>query len=512
MFALFKVFLVAGSSKDVWGGGMRPSIVFLLLSGVYSLAVESVDIGGRRELFVDRMLIETMQGSELRMHAPRPEEIVLQFDKPWEGRFSAYITVLHDPELKKNRMYYRGNQSASDGSSGEVTCYAESSDGIHWVKPNLGLHEVSGSKNNNVVLAQQPPFTHNFSPFLDGRPDVPKSERYKTLAGLGGKHGGLCAFASADGIHWHKLQEAPVITKGAFDSQNVSFWSEAEQCYIAYFRIFTGGGVDEKGWNPKGVRWVSRSTSTDFLSWSEAVPMTCDQPLADHIYINQTAPYFNAPHLFIATAARFMAQRNPLGPEERASLASESKAYPSLAQDSSEAVLMTSRAGTKEYNRTFMEGFIRPGLDFRNWTSRSNYPACGILRTGDAEISVFVEHHYGQASAFVRRYSMRIDGFASLHAGYAGGEMITQPFKFKGVGLHANFSTGAAGHVVVEIQDEMGRPFAGFAASDCAPLSFDSVDRCFIWKSGPDVSILEGKTVKLRWLLKDADLFSFWFK
>ena len=146
-----------------------------------------------------------MNGLDLRVHAPKPEEIAIQFDQLWEGRFSAYITVLHDPRLKKYRMYYRGNQGAAYGSSGEVTCYAESPDGVHWVKPKLRLHEINGSRENNVVLAQQQPFTHNFAPFLDGRAGVSKSERYKTQAGLGGKHGGLCAFGSEDSIHWQKL-------------------------------------------------------------------------------------------------------------------------------------------------------------------------------------------------------------------------------------------------------------------------------------------------------------------
>jgi hypothetical protein len=491
---------------------MRPSIASVLLFAVYAHAGEPVDLGGRRELFVDRKLIETMNGLDLRIHAPKPEETAIQFDRPWEGRFSAYITVLHDPTLKKYRMYYRGNQGVADGSGGEVTCYAESSDGVRWTKPSLGLHEINGSRENNVVLARNPPFTHNFAPFLDRRPGVANSERYKTLAGLGGKHGGLCAFASEDGIHWRKLQDTPVITKGAFDSQNVSFWSEAEQCYVAYFRIFTGGGVDEKGWSPKGVRWVSRATSKDFLSWSEAVTMSCDQPLVDQIYINQTTPYFNAPHFYIATAARFMPQKNPLESAEKAALAADTKAYPALVKDTSEAVLMSTRAGTAEYNRTFMEGFVRPGTDFRNWTSRSNYPACGIVPTGDSEISVYVEHHYGQTTAFVRRYSMRLDGFGSLHAGYAGGEMTTKPLKFTGLALHANISTGAAGRAVVEIQDGNGEVLPGFSAADCVPLSFDSTDRAFRWKDGRDLSALQGKSVRLKWFLSDADLFAFWFQ
>jgi len=96
------------------------------------------------------------------------------------------------------------------------------------------LFEVQGTRDNNVVLAGQPPFSHNFAPFLDTRPGLPGEQRYKALAGTSEK--GLFGFVSADGLHWRKLGEAPLVTKGAFDSQNVAFWSDAEQCYALYLR------------------------------------------------------------------------------------------------------------------------------------------------------------------------------------------------------------------------------------------------------------------------------------
>ncbi|MDI1311750.1 hypothetical protein [Prosthecobacter sp.] len=490
---------------------LRSLLPFLaLFTGIASAEVTA--IGSRRELFVDKLLIDQMQGTTLRLHPPEEAGIAVKFDQPWEGRFSAYITVIHNDEAKKFQMYYRGNAGFKDGTSGEVTCYAESADGKNWVKPKLGLHEINGSKDNNVMLANLAPYTHNFAPFIDRRPGVPKEQRYKALAGLGGKYGGLSAFVSADGLHWQKMQDAAVITKGAFDSQNVSFWSEAEQCYVAYFRVFTGGGIDEKTWKPKGVRWVSRATSKDFLTWTDAIQMTSDQPLVDHIYISQTNPYFNAPHLYISTAARFMPKTDVLDEQAKKYLAEDTKAYPALIQDTSEAVLMTSRAGTTAYNRTFMEGFVRPGLHFRNWTSRSNYPACGVVQTGKSEMSLYVERHYGQSTALLQRYTLRLDGFASLHADYAGGEMTTQPFTFTGKALHLNLSTGAAGSVAVEIQDADGKPLPGFTLDDCKAISYDDIDRVIAWKAGSDVSALAGKPVRLRWVLKDADVFSFRFE
>jgi hypothetical protein len=477
-----------------------------------SVLAEPIAIGSQRELFVDRHLIDQLDQATLKMHAPRPVSVALKFDKPWEGIFSGYITVLHDAERGLYRMYYRGTPTLPTASNKtEYTCYAESKDGRVWTKPNLGLHEAFGTKDNNILLANDPIATHNFAPFLDTNPDTPPDQRYKALSGLGGKGGGLRAWASPDGLKWQKLREEPVLTKGAFDSQNVAFWSAAEKGYVAYFRVFTGGGTDEKTWKPKGVRWVSRSTSTDFVNWTPAMMMKCDRPLVDHIYVSQTQPYFRAPHIEIATAARFMQGRSSLDEQAKKYLAADAKAYTTLFADTSEAVLMTSRAGSGLYNRTFMEGFVRPGLHFRNWTSRSNYPACGLIQTGKSELSLFVQRHYGQGVNLVERCTLRLDGFASLHADYEGGHMITKPLSFTGKTLHLNFATGAAGHVAVEIQDETGAPIPGFTLADCVAPSYDDIDRVIHWKSGSDVSALAGKPVRLKFDLRDADVFSMWF-
>src|SRR5262249_39513969 len=155
--------------------------------------------GLRRELFVDQLLIDKLTGATLALERPHDEGIVLRFDKPWEGPFCGYATIIKDGPLY--RLYYRGLHSANaDGSDAEVTCYAESKDGITWTKPELGLFEVGRSKANNVVLAGMAPFSHNFAPMLDSRKEVLKEHRYKALAGTG--RSGLVAFVSADGLRW----------------------------------------------------------------------------------------------------------------------------------------------------------------------------------------------------------------------------------------------------------------------------------------------------------------------
>src|SRR5690606_5053220 len=95
--------------------------------------------------------------------------------------------------------------------------------GLTFNKPKLGLHEFDGSKQNNIIWTGVG--THNFAPFRDSHPDCPAESRYKALGGLPSQ-GGLFAFHSADGIHWSLMHEEPVVTQGAFDSQNLAFWDE----------------------------------------------------------------------------------------------------------------------------------------------------------------------------------------------------------------------------------------------------------------------------------------------
>ncbi len=472
----------------------------LLLLDAFSQAPfseQSTNIYSQRELFLDYFLIEKMIDTQLILHQPRDEGIVLKFDNPWEGPFCGYCTVIFDGE--KYRLYYRGlPEAGQDGSTNETTCYAESKDGIHWIKPALDLFEVNGNSKNNVILADASPVTHNFSPFLDKNPKANPDQKYKALGGT--EKSGLIAYVSADGIHWQKLQDAPVFKKGKFDSQNVSFWSESENCYLCYFRSWSGVGYH-------GYRTVSRTTSSDFLNWSEPENMTFgDRPL-EHLYTNQTHPYFRAPHIYMAIAARFMPNRKVVSDEQ----AKQLYVNPNYYNDCSDAVLMTSRGGSI-YDRTFMESFIRPGIGLQNWVSRSNYPALNVVQTSPTEMSIYVNQAYAQPTAHLRRYSLRLDGFASVHADYSGGEMITKPFNFTGNQLLVNFATSAAGEIRIEVHDKAGNPIADYSAADCFPLIGNEIERAVAWCKGTDVSELSGKIVRLRFVMKDADLFSMKFE
>ena len=471
-------------------------LLALSASGSTVWAADVVDIGTHRELFVDHYLIDKLEQVHLKLHEPQPAEIALTFDRPWEGGTSSYYTVLKDGPVY--RMYYRG--SSGQPGSDQVTCYAESSDGIRWTRPNLRLFAVHGTCENNVILTPKSAGagTHNFCPFVDGRSGVPSSEKYKAV---GGDREGLVPYVSSDGIRWRRLRERPVITRGAFDSQNVAFWSESEEAYVCYFRVFRDG-----------VRSVSRSTSTDFVNWSDPTPMDFGDTPREHIYTNGTHPYFRASHIYVSLSRRFMPGRRVLSDEVVAKLDIEAAGnYPGLKLDCSDTVFMTSRGGNR-YDRTFLEGFVRPGADQRNWVSRSNTPALGVVPTGPSQMSLYVGQHRGQPTHHLRRFTLRTDGFSSVHAPYRGGELVTKPLTFAGSKLVLNYSTSAAGSLRVEIQNEAGQVMPRYAMGEFDEIAGDEIERAVSWNGRDDLSALVGTVVRLRFVMKDSDVYSIRFR
>jgi len=489
--------------------------IAFVTTGFVTNAAEPVDIGSRRELLVDRALVDQLEGgAEFRLHAPTRREVAIKYDQPWEGNASGYATVFQDGDIY--RMYYRGHRYLVDDkplrqAQSEVVCYAESKDGINWTKPKLNQFPWKGSKENNIIWMGGPE-THNFAPFKDTNPDCPDDERYKAIGGTVTSKG-LLTFKSADGVHWSKLSDKPVVTKGAFDSHNTCFWDAEEKRYVMYVRYFSQGQF-------KGLRSIGVSFSSDFTNWSEPVGIEYPGSPPQQMYTNQIAPYYRAPHILMGFPTRYVARQlnehgkrlPPVALRDRLT-----KAYKRVGTDLTDGVFMTSRDG--QSFRRWDEAFLRPGPEKAgHWIYGDNYQAYGLWETKSPiagapnEISMhFTEHAWLDDDHQSRRYTIRLDGFVSLHAPYAGGELVTKPLKFQGDHLMMNYSTSAAGGIRVEIQDAAGQPLPGFALDDCLEHYGDSVKQQVGWKGGADVSALVGKPVRLRFVLKDADLYSYQF-
>jgi hypothetical protein len=212
----------------------------------------------------------------------------------------------------------------------------------------------------------------------------------------------------------------------------------------------------------------------------------------EHFYTNATLPCPGAPHLLLSFPMRFVPERTKV---------------PDLGEPGvSDAVFMTSRDGV-HWCRLFREAWVRPDRDPRNWTHRNNMPAWGIAQTAPDEFSLYISEHYDWPDNRLRRLAVRRHGFASLHAGAAGGECLTRPFRFTGGELALNYATSAAGGVVVEVQDAGGR-----ALARSEELFGDELDGVARWPEGARLADLAGQPVRLRIALRDADVFAFQFR
>jgi hypothetical protein len=267
-------------------------------------------------------------------------------------------------------------------------------------------------------------------------------------------------------------------------------------------------GLDDDG----PARDVLTCTSPDFLDWSE--PQWLQYPGAprEQIYLNQVRPYYRAPHLFVGFPGRFMAAREI----EQGLPATEHPAYEHASI--AETLFMSSRDGL--HFKRWGEAFIRPGPRKERWIYGATFPAYGLLETRSEiddmpnELSLYVNDgggwgQRGTASRY-RRYSMRIDGFVSMNAPLSGGSVLTKPIVFDGTRLTMNYATSAAGSIQVELQDLQGRVIPGFELG--AEIYGDQIDGDITWSGGSeDLRTVAGTAVRLRVVLKDADLYSFRF-
>tara|TARA_B100001123_G_scaffold450786_1_gene623763 strand:- start:1042 stop:2463 length:1422 start_codon:yes stop_codon:yes gene_type:complete len=467
-----------------------------------------IHIGSRRELLVDDFLIESLDGATFRLHHPTEQTDAFTCDAPWEGDWSGSATFIQDGD--RYLMYYRGSTWPGVRQPYQFyQCYAESDDGINWTRPELGIIEFEGSKANNIVVKKN----GAFEPFLDTNPDCHPDQRFKALTANGVLH----AWSSPDGIRWVPMRDEPVITHGKFDSQNVAFWDATRGQYVAYYRAMRGPNDEmteegpQLGIDPNGpARDVMTCTSTDFLNWTE--PQWLEYPGAppEQIYLNQIRAYHRAPHIFVGFPGRFVAGREI----EKGLPTTEHPAYETA--NVTETLFMSSRDGL--HFKRWGEAFIRPGPRWERWIYAATFPEYGLLVTKSAiegapdELSLYVHDggswaQRGTATRW-RRYTLRMDGFVSVNAPLNGGTLITKPFIFHGRALTMNYATSAAGSIQVELQDPEGQPLPGFELTNY--IFGDQIDGPITWE-GANLRELSGRPVRLRVVLKDADLFSLQF-
>jgi hypothetical protein len=468
-----------------------------------------IDIGTRKQLFVDDARIASQHNIELVMNSPHATgELLVEADLPHEhgGYVFLYSSILRE-EDGRIRLWYDLITPTGAGPYDHErrVCYAESLDGIHFVKPNLGLHDVGGSKDNNVVL---PGVIGGCAVWKD--PVAPAEHRYKTQAKVY-PSGKFHMHSSPDGIRWSLFAEIP--PQGPHDTQTILFWDRHLGRYLFYGRhkaITPEIEVLCRSVRRAELTDLTRIENTGLAIWPDARDRAAyvspaDQSPVDY-YGATVFPYSEADDVYIMLAQAFwhwMPDTN--GPGTR------------------DVRLATSRDSHVFHRAGGRRPFLRMGpagrFDAKGVWALPNpivmgdeiwiyYAGTNLDRTGQVDPSA----PSGQRLGGIGRAVLRLDGFVSADAPYEGGELTTPLLRFAGDRLELNLDTSAGGGARVELLDEQGTPIPGLSG-DAAPwLVGNSVRFPVAWTGDGDLSSWAGKPIRLRFLLRDCKLYAFQFR
>jgi len=480
---------------------------------------DAISVGGRKQLFVDSRFIESSRGIRLTMNPPyQTGELLITADQPWETKQGAYVgahhTVMKDGD--RIRVWYDfsiGPQSPgykNESGAGRCMAYAESLDGIHFTKPKMGLHDLHGYKETNVLIR----VSRGGTVWID--PTAPPQERYRSQCKGPGRpqfgHRVLHFFSSPDGIHWNFMHKTDI---GACDTQNVAFWDSRLGRYVLYARQWQREDRD-----PARYRAVRRLESDDLVRWeNERIVLEPDQiDLAFHETTTAQPPVdyyggavFQYPdpdgvYIMLANAFWHWHSRQPVS---------------GLGPESIDVRLLVSRDGENFERVGGRRPFLRTGPE-GSWYSRMVWANPYPVRMGD-ELWIYCAgsnaDHSGNVDPLsskkirgITRAVMRLDGFVSADADYTGGEIVTPCIQFEGKMLEVNLDTSGGGSLLIELLDREGKPIQGFTRAEATPLYGNSVRMPVSWGDNRDVSRLAGKPIKIRFIMRDCKLFAFQFQ
>jgi len=457
--------------------------------------------GHWRRLFLDGATIEEQSGLERVFHAAQPHSAnpVLKRDKLWEGEAAItgpYVYGTAFREGEKLRMWYqvltRGNH----------VCYAESRDGINWSKPNLGIIEFNGSKDNNLVVSAYQPEAcgggHCHNPGVLVRPGEKDPQRRHALYGFDPEAGHARVAFSPDGLHWRYDPESAA--KIMFTSSDVVnfFYDVYREQYVTTWKTRNRRG------RAVGVAW-----SKDGLQWTK--PFEGPIFAADDLDPDDTQiygmPVFPYQGLYIGQPWIYHARYFRYGDYSVKKLHEAQEDSP----------------------RT-MDVQLAWSWDLVNWTRpphREPFILRGRTGAWDGDMIVCARapvivgdqlyFYYGgckgrhddrRVFAAIGLATLRLDGFCSVRAGGSEGWFISRREPFSKPAVLINARTENSGFVQAEIVDRRNRIVPGFSRQDCIQFTGDSVRQQLNWKTS---ALPRSKTgdYKLRFWLKSAELFSY---
>ena len=498
-----------------------------------------VHIGTERQLFLDNFMLDHLEGVERRFPTPdRPDEPVLEVgDLPWEN--PAYANpapsaALFDPADQKFKLWYIQSLTGDPFNTGQVLCYAESTDCLHWQKPlSDACLPYQGHKATNIVAQDASAVTVVLN--HDQRDPQRKFLMLNCPYGAA-KSRGLRIMSSVavspDGLRWTTISEDSPLRH---QHGNQILWDAAIQKWVGY-------GQYSHHWNfLHRKRQIGRQESSDFIHWSprEAVISVDNQPdLPPNLEFHEMSVR-KIGGLYIGITGEFMAEpvwnvRNDTNWRDQAHV---------------KLGLYVSRDG-RQWQRV---GGPQPWVDNRapgsidygylcataggqllhNGKSHILYLACPDKQSWYAHpppTPMVPESTYSegkraweQLGQIMGQYPrrpratgvliLREDGWAELKPTYEQGRVITRQFVFEGAALRVN-ADAYSGYLRVEALDPYFQPYPGFSADECDPIYSDDPQRIWhrvTWQGNADVRALWNKPVRLIFHLHQASLYAFQF-
>lgn len=505
-------------------------VTLLLASLACCVSGEPLSIGGRRQLLFDDRFVERSQGVEFVVHPPRKTGDVVVASEPGLTLGGYHSAMEHEGVY---HLWY---------TAGDGILYARSQDGVTWEKPDLGLGRRDPASDTqppkNLVLGMgvgdvEGP-THGLMVFLD--PNAPQNERFRLVANPKEHQRMVQLFSSADGIHW-RLTHRDVIVfrskKHHLDTQNVIFWDDRLEKYVAYVRR------NLRGQGSQG-RTVARAESPDLKHFppAEDLPVVMrmdtdhpghDDPLRKGVvslvdaYTNATVKYPWAEDAYFMFPSKYYHYGGYLR-EFREAIPTNAGPLDVRFAASRDG------AGWRRYDR---RPFVRLGIR-GEFDSRQLYMVYGVLPAPNGrELYMYYQgtsalHGWNRderndrlltaagltptGPGAISRLVLRRDGFVSLRASHRGGQFTTPLLTFRGDRLLLNVDTSAPGELRVEVLDEQGQPIPGYTLYDCDIVhTTNEINRVVTWGGKHSVAGLAGKPIRLRFAMRDVDLYAFQF-
>ncbi|QGQ94329.1 hypothetical protein EHS13_05115 [Paenibacillus psychroresistens] len=509
-------------------------------------------IDDKSQLFIDDHIIAEKKNVEKQFHQPtKLENPVLLPEHPWEGTSClAHGTVIKEASGRL-RMYYTGfvAEMPVDLNRKHVQmntmCIAFSDDGIHWEKPDLGMHPYGDRNDTNLFLPNQPDVTiyEQFSVIYDEKDSdpgrrwkmgvfhmgkdvlLPNPDNPKLIIMSPGPYEGTgyYAYFSEDGFHWNQYPE-PIMSSGwtlellkwplPGVGENTSvMYDTARDKFVAFVRIFDCRPGMPATWRARAI-----CESDDFIHWT--TPRVLFLPLED-----------DEPGLQFYGSTGFNYESMYLGLLRCWRSGTTKQLY---------FQLVSSRDGQHWERAAYRQPFIgnEPlGTIGAGYQSDFSNPP---IRMGDELWFYYGSSQFGKNVrpniGGICLAKLRLDGFASIEGGYATGSIVTRPLDFYGKLLTINglprkagkfgvtgsvehgmfvntgIVEGKAGNIVVEILDRHHNPIEGYGPEDCIPITEDSIAAPVRWKNHQDLSALEGETIRLKFHITNAGLYSFAIK